>query len=280
MGRDRTVEDWRCRGARRRPRGHDPVLRADWPAAEAAPDRRRLPCVRTRRPQSAHVDPQRAAVRLPPARDRRLPARPRVRRRAVPRRARGSPAAARRGRSRDRGADRDAPGHARHAAIVGRRAGAHAGGPACAAARTARAVYSSEPMNRFRFGAYVIDTDARVLSRDGARVPLQAQPFELLRLLVERPGELVTREEIRARLWPDRVVAYDLSINYAVRQIRAALDEDAATILQTVPRRGYRFIAPVARVGVPAATRPGLARIDYRHLSAAAALVAAFASGF
>jgi DNA-binding winged helix-turn-helix (wHTH) protein len=135
-------------------------------------------------------------------------------------------------------------------------------------------------MNRFRFGAYVIDTDARVLSRDGARVPLQAQPFELLRLLVERPGELVTREEIRARLWPDRVVAYDLSINYAVRQIRAALDEDAATILQTVPRRGYRFIAPVARVGVPAATRPGLARIDYRHLSAAAALVAAFASGF
>jgi DNA-binding winged helix-turn-helix (wHTH) protein len=134
-------------------------------------------------------------------------------------------------------------------------------------------------MNRFRFGAYVIDTDARMLSRDGARVALQAQPFELLRLLVERRGELVTRDEIRARLWPDTVVEYDLSINYAVRQIRAALNEDAPAILQTVPRRGYRFIAPVARLEEPAATRGPLPRIAYRYLSAAA-LVAAFASGF
>ncbi len=124
-----------------------------------------------------------------------------------------------------------------------------------------------------RFGEHVIDLDQRTLTRGGVRVALQSQPFELLRLLVERHGELVTREDIRARLWADTVVEYDLSINYAIRQIRAALGPDAAAV-QTVPRRGYRLSTAVSTV---ADRRRG----TKAAIAAAAVLVlAAFASGF
>jgi DNA-binding winged helix-turn-helix (wHTH) protein len=127
-------------------------------------------------------------------------------------------------------------------------------------------------MSRLRFGEHVIDLDERTLTRGSARVALQSQPFELLRLLVERRGELVTRDDIRARLWSDTVVEYDLSINHAIRQIRAALGPDAAAI-QTMPRRGYRFAAPVTSI----AER----RLATKAAVAAAALVlGAFASGF
>ena len=128
-------------------------------------------------------------------------------------------------------------------------------------------------MSRLRFGQHVIDTQTRTITCRGERIALQRQPFELLQLLVARAGQVVTREDIRAQLWTDTVVEYDLSINFAIRQIRAALGSEAACI-QTVPRQGYRFTAVV----IPVDRRR---RIDDLRLGTAAALViAAFASGF
>ena len=83
---------------------------------------------------------------------------------------------------------------------------------------------------------------------DGTRVKLQDLPFRLLVLLVERPGEIVTREEVRQRLWPqDTFVEFDNSLGVAVRKLREALRDDAEAprFVETIPRRGYRFVAPV-----------------------------------
>jgi DNA-binding winged helix-turn-helix (wHTH) protein len=93
---------------------------------------------------------------------------------------------------------------------------------------------------RIRFGTFALEPRAGVLRRRGLRCPLQSQPFRLLVLLVEHSGELVTRERIREHLWPDTTVTYDQSINFAVRQIRIVLGDDAG-LIQTIPRRGYRF---------------------------------------
>jgi DNA-binding winged helix-turn-helix (wHTH) protein len=97
-----------------------------------------------------------------------------------------------------------------------------------------------------RFGSHVLDPRSGVLWRGIERCALQSQPAELLALLIEHAGELVTREQIRARLWPDCVVEFDQNINFAIRQIRVALGSDAGMV-QTVPRRGYRFIGDVIR---------------------------------
>ena len=86
------------------------------------------------------------------------------------------------------------------------------------------------------------------LSRGGFRVKLQDLPLRLLVLLVERPGELIMREEVRQRLWPeDTFVEFDNSLGVAVRKLREALrdDADAPRYVETVPRKGYRFLAPV-----------------------------------
>ncbi len=112
----------------------------------------------------------------------------------------------------------------------------------------------------FRFGPFELDPRTAELRRDGEMVPLQLQPARILVVLVERAGKLVSREEIRALVWPDRVVDYEHGLNYAIRQIRAALgdDVDAPVYVETLPRRGYRFAAPVEQVPVPDAgiTRP------------------------
>jgi len=94
------------------------------------------------------------------------------------------------------------------------------------------------------FGRHALDTRARVLTWDGRRVELQQQPFELLLLLVEHVDAVVTREMMRERIWPDAVVDYDQSINYAIRHLRQALGTDADRV-RTVPRRGYRFVGPL-----------------------------------
>src|SRR5581483_1060649 len=86
------------------------------------------------------------------------------------------------------------------------------------------------------------------LRQDGKVVRLQEQPLQLLSLLVQRPGELVGREEIRQRLWPqDTFVEFDDSVNHAVKKVREALGDSAANprFIETIPRQGYRFIAPV-----------------------------------
>lgn len=109
----------------------------------------------------------------------------------------------------------------------------------------------------YRFGPFELNPRAAELRREGSIVPLQPQPAGVLALLVQRAGELVTREEIQAAIWPDRVVDYEQGLNYAIRKIRSALGDDADTprYVETLPRRGYRFAAPVERVPTSAAGR-------------------------
>lgn len=105
---------------------------------------------------------------------------------------------------------------------------------------------------RFIFGDYELRTDSGELSRCGERVPLQHQPTQLLELLLRRAGEVVTREEIRAEIWgSETYVDSEQGINYCVRQVRQTLDDEAAAprFVETVPRRGYRFLAPVEERG-------------------------------
>jgi len=99
-----------------------------------------------------------------------------------------------------------------------------------------------------RFGIFEVDLRAGELRRNGMRVKLQEQPFQILALLLERPGEVVTREQVRNRLWPaDTFVDFDHSLNAAIRRLRDALGDSAEnpTFVGTVARRGYRFLAPV-----------------------------------
>ena len=100
----------------------------------------------------------------------------------------------------------------------------------------------------FSFGEFELDVDAGELRRKNRRLKLQPQPFKLLLLLVRKQGTLVTREEIRHELWPDGTfVDFDQAVNFAIKQVRDALGDSAEKplYLQTLPRRGYRFIAPV-----------------------------------
>jgi DNA-binding winged helix-turn-helix (wHTH) protein len=105
------------------------------------------------------------------------------------------------------------------------------------------------PSSLFRFGVFELDGRTGELRKNGRNGPrLAGQPLELLLQLLERPGELVSREEIRQRLWPaDTFVDYDHSLNAAVNKLREALSDaaDNPRFIQTIPRRGYRFIAPV-----------------------------------
>lgn len=107
-----------------------------------------------------------------------------------------------------------------------------------------------------RFGTFQLDTQAGQLLKNGRVIRLKPQPLRLLQLLISRPGELVTRDEIRDLLWgTDTFVDFEQGMNTAVRQIREALGDDAETpiFVETVPKRGYRFIAPVDS-GIPAST--------------------------
>lgn len=104
-----------------------------------------------------------------------------------------------------------------------------------------------------RFGLFEADLDELVLTKSGLRVRLQDQPFRVLAMLLERPGELVTREEIGQRLWPaNTFVEFDDGLNTAVRKLRYALGDDAENprFIETVPRRGYRFLAAVSYLPV------------------------------
>jgi len=103
----------------------------------------------------------------------------------------------------------------------------------------------------FRFGLFELDLAARELRRSGTKVRLQDRPFDVLTILVERAGEVVSREEFRQRLWPaDTFVDFDASLNTSVTKLRQALSDDADNprFVATAGRRGYRFIAPAMRV--------------------------------
>ena len=104
------------------------------------------------------------------------------------------------------------------------------------------------PRQIVHFGVFEVDLRAAELRRSGLRVRLQEQPFQILRMLLEHPGDVVLREEIQRQLWRgDTVVEFDHSINAAVKKLRQALadDADAPRYVETVPRRGYRFIGPL-----------------------------------
>src|SRR4051812_2196912 len=99
-----------------------------------------------------------------------------------------------------------------------------------------------------RFGTFEVDLRARELRKGGIRIRLQDQPFQILAMMLERPGELVTREELRQQLWPSGTfVDFEHSLNAAVKRLRAALGDDADNprFVETLHRRGYRFVAPV-----------------------------------
>src|SRR6478736_5093286 len=102
---------------------------------------------------------------------------------------------------------------------------------------------------RLRFGVFEVDLRAGELHKHGVRLRLQEQPFQVLAMLLERPGETVTREELRNRLWTaETFVDFDHGVNKAVNRIRDALGDSATSprFVETVSRRGYRFIADVA----------------------------------
>src|SRR3954447_18327827 len=98
-----------------------------------------------------------------------------------------------------------------------------------------------------RFGVFTADLDRGELSKRGTPVRLQDQSFQVLRFLLERPNQIVTREDLQARIWPDTHVAFDLALNTTIRRIRLALSDSADNprFIETLPKRGYRFIAPV-----------------------------------
>jgi len=110
-----------------------------------------------------------------------------------------------------------------------------------------------------RFGTFEINLQAGELRKNGMRLRLSGQPFQVLAILVERPGDVVTREELHSKLWPaDTFVDFDHGLNNAVARIREVLDDssDAPRYVETIPRRGYRFIAPLADVHQPATIPP------------------------
>jgi len=118
----------------------------------------------------------------------------------------------------------------------------------------------------FRFGLFELDSGTGELRKDGKLRPrVQGQPLEVLLHLLSRPGDVVTREELRLQLWPaDTFVDYDHSLNTAVNKLRDALSDSADNprFIQTIPRRGYRFIASVEVVA------DGAARLAEPKLSA------------
>jgi len=120
---------------------------------------------------------------------------------------------------------------------------------------------AAQSNRQYHFGVFTVDAHAGELRKHGSRIKLQERPFQLLVMLVERPGDLVTREELRQRFWPDGTfVDFDHSISSSVNKLRAALNDSSShpRYIETVGRRGYRFLAdvklmPAAQAGAAAA---------------------------
>jgi DNA-binding winged helix-turn-helix (wHTH) protein len=109
-------------------------------------------------------------------------------------------------------------------------------------------VPSPERTRPIRFGVFEVDLKAGELRKNGLKIKLHEQAFQILSLLLERAGEVVTREELRQRLWSaDTFVDFDHSLNAAIKKLRQALGDsaDSPRFVETLARRGYRFIAPV-----------------------------------
>ena len=106
----------------------------------------------------------------------------------------------------------------------------------------------SQETSKIRFGLFELDTLSGELLKAGTKVRLQEQPFQVLKALLERHGEVVSREELHRRLWPDNTfVDFEDGLATAVRKVRTALGDEATNprFIETLPKRGFRFIAPV-----------------------------------
>src|SRR6516164_4726562 len=113
---------------------------------------------------------------------------------------------------------------------------------------------------RLRFGVFEVDLRSGELTKRGLRLRLQEQPFQVLVVLLEKPGELVTREELSSRVWGKTVVDFDHGLNKAVNKIRDALGDSAENprFVETVARRGYRFLADVTPIDTAGDRQPAL----------------------
>ena len=103
----------------------------------------------------------------------------------------------------------------------------------------------------FRFGVFEVDAATGELRKRGLRIRLQEQPAQFLLMLLDRAGEVVRREEIRRKLWPpDTFVDFDQGLGASLRKLRQALGDDAGTprYIETIPKQGFRFVAPVKRI--------------------------------
>jgi DNA-binding winged helix-turn-helix (wHTH) protein/Tfp pilus assembly protein PilF len=146
---------------------------------------------------------------------------------------------------------------------------------------------SMNPKEIVRFGGFELDMRTHELRREGRNIRLQEQPFQILRALLDHSGDVVTREELRHRVWPSSVyVDFDHGLNNAIARLREALGDGTATprFIETLPRQGYRFICPVERMThPPVATEPAVeVRLWYRSrtLLFCMALAVAAAVGF
>ncbi len=118
---------------------------------------------------------------------------------------------------------------------------------------------NSPTTQRYRFGVFEADAATGELRKQGIRIKVNVQPFQVLMLLLERPGEVLTREDLARVLWPEGTfVDFEHGVNSAVNRIREALGDSARNprFIETLARRGYRFIAPVQREGDAAGAAP------------------------
>ncbi|MGB8591767.1 MAG: winged helix-turn-helix domain-containing protein [Candidatus Acidiferrales bacterium] len=145
------------------------------------------------------------------------------------------------------------------------------------------ATESSARARIVRFGTFEADLNTRELRKSGIRIKIHGQPFEVLAMLLERPGESVPREELQQRLWPtDTFVDFDHGVNTAINRLREALGDSAENprFIETVPRHGYRFIGPVeSPVAAPAGSTDIRAEASSSGESAAGAVAASRVSG-
>ena len=121
------------------------------------------------------------------------------------------------------------------------------------------AEYRPAATDPLRFGVFEIDPSAHELRKHGVRIKLQDQPFAVLLILLEKPGQLVTKEELQQRLWPaDTFVEFDKGIYNAMKRLRETLGDEADTprYIETLPRRGYRFLTEVHKIGSNASSVP------------------------
>src|SRR5256714_4664044 len=128
-----------------------------------------------------------------------------------------------------------------------------------------------------RFGVFEVDLVAGELFKQGIKIRLQQQPFRVLALLLERPGEVVTREDLRQAIWPaGTFVEFDVGLDAAIHKLRSALGDSAENprLVETLPRRGYRFIARVDDVTASEAAQSGRPRAVARIIAGAVALAA------